>query len=303
MRRRHAFAVVATLVLALGVSEVSSSDPALGCQADQLTLAAKYLACRLRVEAKSVRSATTRDFSRCDAAFTTKFAEYEARAGSGVCPSTGDQARINTQIVSDAADLAVLLSGDSLPACDPNAAPLQLPVSGQTVSYHAGDDGAIGAGANLQYVDNGDGTITDLNTGLMWEKLSDDGTIHDRDVSYTWDQAFDVKIAALNAASFAGYGDWRLPNVKELHSIIAFSEAALSGPSVDPIFDTLCVPGCTILTCSCTRWELPGRYWSSTSVAADAHRHLAWFVNFRDGEVYDYSKDQLLYVRAVRSAS
>ena len=39
-----------------------------------------------------------------------------------------------------------------------------------------GQDGDIQAGATLSYTDNGDGTITDNNTGLMWEKKSDDGT-------------------------------------------------------------------------------------------------------------------------------
>jgi hypothetical protein len=39
------------------------------------------------------------------------------------------------------------------------------------------------------YVDNGDGTITDSKTGLMWEKLSDDGSIHDWDATYTWADA------------------------------------------------------------------------------------------------------------------
>lgn len=45
-----------------------------------------------------------------------------------------------------------------------------FPASGQTTSYGAGDDGAVQAGAKLAYLDNGDGTITDKNTGLMWEK-------------------------------------------------------------------------------------------------------------------------------------
>ena len=56
-----------------------------------------------------------------------------------------------------------------------------------------GHDGAIQAGATLAYVDNGNGTITDANTGLMWEKLSDDGTIHDWNNPYIWDNAFAVK--------------------------------------------------------------------------------------------------------------
>ena len=54
----------------------------------------------------------------------------------------------------------------------------------------------------------------DVNTGLMWEKLSDDGSIHDRDNLYTWDDAFAVKVATLNSGSFAGRTDRRVPNVK-----------------------------------------------------------------------------------------
>jgi hypothetical protein len=42
------------------------------------------------------------------------------------------------------------------------------------------------------YVDNGDGTITDAVTGLMWEKLSDDGSIHDADAAYGWPEALAV---------------------------------------------------------------------------------------------------------------
>jgi len=42
------------------------------------------------------------------------------------------------------------------------------------------------AGATLSYTDNGDGTITDNNTRLMWEKKDDSGGIHDQDNGYTW---------------------------------------------------------------------------------------------------------------------
>ena len=43
-----------------------------------------------------------------------------------------------------------------------------------------GQDGELRKGAPLAYVDNGDGTITDVNTGLMWEQLSHDGSVHDQ---------------------------------------------------------------------------------------------------------------------------
>lgn len=61
------------------------------------------------------------------------------------------------------------------------------PATGQTTSYAPGDDGAIKAGAALSYTDNGDGTITDNNTKLMWEKKSNgDGSLDDMDKVYSW---------------------------------------------------------------------------------------------------------------------
>jgi hypothetical protein len=156
-----------------------------------------------------------------------------------------------------------------------------------------GHDGEFQAGAALAYVDNGDGTITDLNTGLMWEKLSDDGSIHDKDATYTWEDAFASKVAALNAGlGFAGYTDWRAPNLKELVSIINYET---SSPAISSAFNDACTPGRTIATCSCTQ---VGNYWPSTTRAQSPNR--AWGVNLLDGGVTLFFKTDLLHVRAVR---
>src|SRR5438477_607162 len=48
------------------------------------------------------------------------------------------------------------------------------------------DDGFVKAGGPLSYRDNGDGTISDLNTGLMWEKKSNDGSVHDVNKTFVW---------------------------------------------------------------------------------------------------------------------
>jgi len=61
------------------------------------------------------------------------------------------------------------------------------------------------------YADNGDGTVTDLNTGLMW--LQDPGD------KKTWQEAMD-EVSSLN---LAGFNDWRVPTIKELYSLILFS--------------------------------------------------------------------------------
>lgn len=150
--------------------------------------------------------------------------------------------------------------------------------------------------ATTGYMDNGDGTITDLETGLMWEKKSDDESIHDKDTEYFWDDAVAVHVAGLNNASFAGYTDWRLPSVKELLSIIDYEQL---DPAVNSVFHSGCVTGCTVTTCSCTRSFF---YWSSTSGAAGPFN--AWYVDFNAGLVGAIGKPSFLHkVRAVRGGS
>jgi len=81
------------------------------------------------------------------------------------------------------------------------------------------------------FVDNGDGTITDLATGLMWQK-TDDG------VKRNWREA----LAYTENLTLAGHDDWRLPDAKELQSIVDYTRApdarntARRGPAIDPVF-------------------------------------------------------------------
>ncbi len=67
------------------------------------------------------------------------------------------------------------------------------------------------------YTDNGDGTVTDDNTGLMWSAI----TINDVD--------YDDAVDTADASSYADYEDWRVPTIKELYSLIDFSGATGSG--------------------------------------------------------------------------
>jgi hypothetical protein len=179
-----------------------------------------------------------------------------------------------------------------------------FPATGQTTCWNSsgvvipcagtGHDGEVQAGATLAYLDNGDGTITDSNTGLMWEKKSDDGSINDWDNTYSWDNAFAVHVATLNGgAGFADHKDWRVPNVKELQSIVNYQNVY---PAVSPAFNTGCAPGCTVLTCSCT---VSGYYWSSSTYAY--YPGSAWYVYFHDGDVHALNESGNYYVRAVRA--
>jgi len=181
----------------------------------------------------------------------------------------------------------------------------QLPATGQTTCWDesgtviscagTGQDGDLKKGAPLAHVDNGDGTITDSNTGLMWEKLdnSNTGGIHDWTITYTWDNAFTEKIAGLNADSgFAGHKDWRLPNLNELESIRNLGNFS---PAVGAAFNTACAPGCTVTSCSCTQ---TAGYWSSSTYAFISSN--AWSLDFNDGNDLEVNKTLRYYVRAVR---
>jgi len=138
-----------------------------------------------------------------------------------------------------------------------------------------------------------------VNTGLVWEKLSDDGTVHDKDNLYTWANAFTAHVATLNAMSFAGRTDWRLPNVRELQSILDYQT---TNPAVASAFNNNCSPACQATTCSCT---VSGNYWSSTTSVSGPSS--AWFVGFLFANVDAFSlsggKSGTASVRAVRGAS
>jgi hypothetical protein len=158
-----------------------------------------------------------------------------------------------------------------------------------------------------RFVDNGNGTITDTTTGLTWEKKSDDGGLHDKDdLIYTWSQsgstlpngtAFAL-IGSLNAASFAGRRDWRLPTVEELETIVDTGGQMPGRPVVPDEFDSNCVPGCSITQCSCTR---PINHWTSTPNAANNQQ--AWYVLFNNGQSGTAFKTLQFAVRAVRGGS
>jgi hypothetical protein len=167
-----------------------------------------------------------------------------------------------------------------------------------------GQDGELQKGVARSFTDRGDGTIADNATGLMWEKLSDDDTIHDTDNLYSWTDAFAAKVALLNSTAFAGYTDWRVPNVFELFSLV--DNTGLS-PHFNEVFDSACVPGCDVLTCSCATHAVEGgnvaAYWSSTSFNFAFGSPLALFVDFFGSIVDGEARTSALQVRAVRGGS
>jgi hypothetical protein len=100
-----------------------------------------------------------------------------------------------------------------------------------------------------QFADNGDGTITDRATGLMWMKK-------DSGKSMSWQEALRY---AENLVS-AGYDDWRLPNTKELQYIVDYARSpdTTESPAIDPIFHT------TSMVNEAVKKDYP-YFWTSTT--------------------------------------
>jgi hypothetical protein len=119
----------------------------------------------------------------------------------------------------------------------------------------------------------GDGTVTDLNTGLMWKKCSGqtgNGCIGTA-ASYNWQQALKRAETVNKNGGFAGYTDWHVANIKELRSIV---EAQCVGFSINTfVFPNM--PSYPHSAFGKQAW-----YWSSSpSVSNGAAR----FIQFADG--------------------
>jgi len=125
-----------------------------------------------------------------------------------------------------------------------------------------------GVSAAGSLTDNGNGTVTDSGTLLMWQQ-GESSTM-------TWEAA----LTYCEGLSLAGATDWRLPNHKELLSLVDFTRYS---PSINTTF----FPG-----------TVSSYYWSSTTVAYNALN--AWMVNFYYGDSNIFGKSYSYYVRCVR---
>lgn len=161
----------------------------------------------------------------------------------------------------------------------------QIPCTGTS------QDGESQKGITLSYVDNSDGTVSDSATGLMWQKCSNGQTGLDCSGGSAASVLFDDGDGDLGIAhqpainycdslSLATHTDWRLPNVKELTSIVDYGRVS---PAINPTY----FPN-----------TQSGYYWSSTAYEYNAG--FAWIVGFYDGYVnFDFMGGSY-FVRCVR---
>ena len=182
---------------------------------------------------------------------------------------------------------------------------------GQRVSYQ----GVLVCKSTLpRYVDNGDGTVTDNLTGLMWEQTTStcSGEITCYSTQYEWTSSgvaadgslFTTFLATLNGGDyynpadvqnespgagscFANHCDWRMPTIAELKAIVSPNASSVTGcgfgsACIDPVFGP----------------TEPFLYFSSSTVAGNTTR--VWNIFFNDGPVALSNKLSANFARAVR---
>ena len=147
-------------------------------------------------------------------------------------------------------------------------------------------DSVIALTPDDHFTVHGDGTVTHMRTGLMWkqcaEGLSGDDCATGAAAVYNWKDA----LAQAEGLTFAGHSDWRLPNVKELRSLV---EERCHSPAINA----------TVFPGTPTASE---GYFRASSQYANSGSH-AWLVGFDGGRVNYGSRGQSTsrYVRLVRS--
>ena len=129
------------------------------------------------------------------------------------------------------------------------------------------------------YIDNGDGTVTDSGTGLMWQKETADingDDVYNSSDEVTWKNA----ISYCEGLVLGGYNDWRLPDIQELRSLVDYSR---SSPAIDT----------SVFQC------FEPTYWTSTTTVGIGPS-FAWNITFLHGEDGASRKEYPGYVRCVR---
>jgi hypothetical protein len=166
-----------------------------------------------------------------------------------------------------------------IPTMKFNYAPVSK--TGQKTKLAATDDGDLRKGVawpTPRFTDNSNGTVTDKLTGLIWLKNAN------YFIARTWTQALgDCNGLADGTAGLhdgSQKGEWRLPNVRELQSLIDYGRSFPALPEGHPF-----------------SWD-PARYWSSTTSATSTTN--AWTVEFSGGDADISSKSDNCGVWPVR---
>jgi hypothetical protein len=321
------------LVLAVPPAQAKPT-PVQKCAVAKNKAAGKYAACLQTATANSLTSADPGKYTTAREKCRTTFVKARAAADAKAVKAgaTCDDAPLTVDDFDNAVDtqssvIGLGLDGSGLRRCGDNTRQGSEACDGddfggETCATQGFALGTLRCGSGCfidtsgcfatRYVDTGDGTVTDHQTGLQWEQKT---TIpgsgpnvadpHDVDNVYSWSEGgggntfpdgtlFTDFLTKLNGGSsdgvtltgcFAGHCDWRLPTVIELQAILLAPFECATSSCIDPVF------GPTVASL----------YWSATTDAVTPSD--AWFVVFSNGLVGFLGKDGDDYVRAVRIGS
>jgi len=161
--------------------------------------------------------------------------------------------------------------------------PAPVAKTGQTRSDATADDGQLCQGVawpNPRFTDNANGTVTDNLTGLIW--LQNANAFGTRNWTTALNDCATLNSAEAGLTDGSVEGDWRLPNVQELQSLVDYGHATPCLPAGHPF----------------TGVQSAAFYWSGTAKASNTG--WAWGVSMDDGRVYDLNKTTTYCVWPVR---
>ncbi|MBF0397943.1 MAG: DUF1566 domain-containing protein [Desulfobacterales bacterium] len=154
--------------------------------------------------------------------------------------------------------------------------------TGQATSYGTRDDGVLKKGvawASPRFTDNGNGTVTDNNTGLIW--LKDANCFSAKTWTLALSSCNNLASGSCGLTDSSVAGDWRMPNVNELSTLIDYGRYNPALPSEHPFTGVQ-----------------SHLYWSSSTNASSTN--YAWDIYLSDGYVYNDNKTYAYYVWPVR---
>ncbi|MDB4442342.1 DUF1566 domain-containing protein [bacterium] len=160
-----------------------------------------------------------------------------------------------------------------------------IPKTGQTISYTSNDDGKLQNGVawpDPRFTDNGDGTVTDKLTGLIW--LKDLTCIGLGEWLDAFNECDALKSGDCGLTDGSSEGDWRLPNIRELYSLIDLGNYNMALPQGHPFIGIQYTS-----------------YWSSSTAAH--HTLSSWTVFAHNGTVSILAKANLTRFWPVRGGN
>lgn len=164
------------------------------------------------------------------------------------------------------------INGATFLAFDGSNPLVHLAASGQAVSYQGGDDASVHAGVAwpaTRFVNNGDGTVTDALTGLVW--LKDAGCLASTNWTAAMAEAQQLAGGACGLSDGSTAGQWRVPNVWEMESIVDESASAPALTAGSPFINLA-----------------GGGYWTSTSIfSSPTSAPDAWAIDLSSGQYID----------------